>query len=38
MEEECKKLQEGIEKMSNELEVKGKEVLNIRSQANQTLR
>ncbi len=38
LEEEIARLQSGIDSMSHELEAKGKEVLNIRSEANRTLR
>ena len=38
LEEDVKRLQDGINQMAHELEVKGKEILNVRSEANRTLR
>lgn len=38
LEEDVKRLQEGVNQMAHELEAKGKEILNIRSEANRTLR
>ena len=38
LEEDVKKLQSGVDQMACELEAKGKEILNVRSEANRTLR
>ena len=38
LEEDVKRLQSGVDQMAHELEAKGKEILNIRSEANRTLR
>ena len=38
LEDDVKRLQDGINQMAHELEAKGKEILNIRSEANRTLR
>ena len=38
LEEDVKKVQSGVDQMAHELEAKGKEILNIRSEANRTLR